>query len=330
MMENLTAQQVRDVIEGRGCTQIPVLYDLWIYPSVMEKEQAQVEAMLEKYPRDVQEVFLRFPDMYDAPEEDGDYRWAAAGGKHREGVGLDADVVIEDWEDAEEFFERFPSPDYPGLIPEFQKDGERYLLARWWYLYFERLWSLRGMENALTDFYLYPDEVHRLFGKLTDFYERAMERAGKELDADGFFASDDIGTQNSPFFSLEIFREFFKPYYKRLCDMAHDLGMHFWLHTCGNVELFLEDFIEIGLDVIHPIQKGTMDEKKIADVYGDRICILAGFDVQQAIPFGSPEEVRKEVRYLIDTFDRGRGRFMLTMGNGTTPDWKKESLETLY
>lgn len=328
MMENLTAQQVRDVIEGRGCTQIPVLYDLWIYPSVMEKEQAQVEAMLEKYPRDVQEVFLRFPDMYDAPEEDGDYRWAAAGGKHREGVGLDADVVIEDWEDAEEFFERFPSPDYPGLIPEFQKDGERYLLARWWYLYFERLWSLRGMENALTDFYLYPDEVHRLFGKLTDFYERAMERAGKELDADGFFASDDIGTQNSPFFSLEIFREFFKPYYKRLCDKAHELGMHFWLHTCGNVELFLEDFIEIGLDVIHPIQKGTMDEKKIADVYGDRICILAGFDVQQAIPFGSPEEVRKEVRYLIDTFDRGR--FMLTMGNGTTPDWKKESLEALY
>ncbi len=330
MMENLTAQQVRDVIEGRGCTQIPVLYDLWIYPSVMEKEQAQVEAMLEKYPRDVQEVFLRFLDMYDAPEEDGDYRWAAAGGKHREGVGLDADVVIEDWEDAEEFFERFPSPDYPGLIPEFQKDGERYLLARWWYLYFERLWSLRGMENALTDFYLYPDEVHRLFGKLTDFYERAMERAGKELDADGFFASDDIGTQNSPFFSLEIFRDFFKPYYKRLCDKAHELGMHFWLHTCGNVELFLEDFIEIGLDVIHPIQKGTMDEKKIADVYGDRICILAGFDVQQAIPFGSPEEVRKEVRYLIDTFDRGRGRFMLTMGNGTTPDWKKESLETLY
>ena len=46
MMENLTAQQVRDVIEGRGCTQIPVLYDLWIYPSVMEKEQAQVEACL--------------------------------------------------------------------------------------------------------------------------------------------------------------------------------------------------------------------------------------------------------------------------------------------
>ena len=98
MMENLTAQQVRDVIEGRGCTQIPVLYDLWIYPSVMEKEQAQVEAMLEKYPRDVQEVFLRFPDMYDAPEEDGDYRWAAAGGKHREGVGLDVEMGIKDWE----------------------------------------------------------------------------------------------------------------------------------------------------------------------------------------------------------------------------------------
>ena len=330
MMENLTAQQVRDVIEGRGCTQIPVLYDLWIYPSVMEKEQAQVEAMLEKYPRDVQEVFLRFPDMYDAPEEDGDYRWAAAGGKHREGVGLDADVVIEDWEDAEEFFERFPSPDYPGLIPEFQKDGERYLLARWWYLYFERLWSLRGMENALTDFYLYPEEVHRLFGKLTDFYVRAMERAKEELDADGFFASDDIGTQNSPFFSLEIFREFFKPYYKRLCDKAHDLGMHFWLHTCGNVELFLEDFIEIGLDVIHPIQKNTMDENEIARKYGDRLCIFAGFDVQYLMAFGTPEEVREEVKHLMETYKRQDGRFLMTMGNGSTPDWKIENLTALY
>ena len=106
--------------------------------------------------------------------------------------------------------------------------------------------------------------------------------------------------------------------------------MHFWLHTCGNIEPFLEDFIEIGLDVIHPIQKYTMDEREIAQKYGGRICFLAGFDVQRIIPFGTREEVRAEARYLIDTFSRPEGKFMMTMGNGATKDWKKESLQALY
>lgn len=180
------------------------------------------------------------------------------------------------------------------------------------------------------DFYLYPDEVHRLFRKLTDFYLRILERIKEEADADGIFVTDDIGTQTGPFFSLEIFRDFFKPYYKELIDKAHSLGMHFWLHSCGNIELFLEDFIEIGLDVLHPIQKHTMDYREIAEKYGDRICLLVGFDVQQTIPFGTPEEVRQEVRELIDIFSRPNGRFMLTMGNGSTLDWQLESLEALY
>ena len=92
----------------------------------------------------------------------------------------------------------------------------------------------------------------------------------------------------------------------------------------------MEDFIEIGLDVIHPIQKYTMDEKQIVRKYGGRICFLAGFDVQNIIPYGTPEDVRAEVRFLIDTFSRPDGRFMITMGNGSTNDWKKESLQALY
>lgn len=186
------------------------------------------------------------------------------------------------------------------------------------------------MENALTDFYLYPEEIHKLFRYLTDFYMRAMERAKDELGVDGFFVSDDIGTQKGPFFSLDIFREFFKPYYKEIIDKAHELGTHFWLHSCGNIELFLPDLIEIGLDVIHPIQKYTMDERQISEKYGDKICILAGFDVQNTIPFGSDEDVQKEVRFLKQAYERPEGRFMLTMGNGSTTDWKIHSLDALY
>ena len=90
-----------------------------------------------------------------------------------------------------------------------------------------------------------------------------------------------------------------------------------------------DDFIEIGLDVIHPIQKYTMEETHIAKTYGDKICIWAGFDVQQTIPYGTPEDVRKEVRFLIDTYYRKDGRFILTLGNAATADTPMESVKAL-
>ena len=98
--------------------------------------------------------------------------------------------------------------------------------------------------------------------------------------------------QTGPFFRQTIFDEFFAPYYRELVEHAHARGMHFWLHACGNIEPFIPKLIDLGLDVLHPIQKYTMDEREIARRYGGRICIWSGFDVQQIIPFGTPEEVR--------------------------------------
>lgn len=330
-MKGLKREDIIRVIEGKGeAKRVPLLMDVWIYDNVFDGDAAKRAQWLSQYPCDVKDIFLQMPGMYEAPKEDLDYCWTTPDMVKDETKGLDAQAAIGDWEDAEEFYRTFPSAESKALIPEKVDKGDQYLLGRWWYCLFERLWSIRGMENALTDFYLYPEEIHKLFRHLTDFYMRAMERAKEELGVDGFFVSDDIGTQTGPFFSLEIFREFFKPYYKEIIDKAHELGTHFWLHSCGNIEMFLEDFIEIGLDVIHPIQKHTMDEKEIAEKYGDRICILAGFDVQNIIPFGTDEEVENEVRFLKETFSRPEGRFMLTMGNGSTTDWKISSLDVLY
>lgn len=332
-MNALSKEEIKRVIDGKGnASRVPILYDIWIGANAFENDQKKRDEWLVQYPMDVAEVTLNLPDIVNAPKDDPDYRWTGVDMVWDEERGFDNRVILDDWEsdEAEIFFEKFPSPEYPGLLPEHNPDEKRYTLVKWWYCFFERLWSIRGMENALTDFYLYPEQIHKLFRHLTDFYMRMMERACAEMPVDGFFVSDDIGTQNAPFFSLEIFREFFKPYYKELIDKAHSLGAHFWLHTCGNIELFLPEFIEIGLDVIHPIQKGTMDEQRIAKTYGKDICFWVGFDVQQTIPFGTPEDVKAEVRYLIDTFKRDDGRFMLTMGNGSTPDWKLDSLKALY
>lgn len=328
--EALGREELRRVIEGRGnAGRVPVMLHFWINPGAFP-EPEKARAILDRYPQDAQPIWFQIPRIYEAPADDPSYRWSWKDAASKGGA-LDSDGIIEDWdEELDPFLHDFPSAQYPGLIPESPKDDGRYRLGCWWYFLFERFWSIRGMENALTDFYEYPEAVHALFRKLTDFYKRMLERGKRELNLDGIFTSDDLGTQTSVFFSGKIFDEFFFPYYKEIVDKAHELHMHFWLHTCGNITEFLPKFIDIGIDVIHPIQKYTMDERTIARVYGDRIAVWAGFDVQRTIPYGTADEVRAEVRNIMDAYARPDGRFLFTLGNGATGDTPIPSLEALF
>ena len=329
----LTREEMCRVIEGKGCAhRVPVLVHTWVSPGTFEgAKRAAVERVLAQYPMDAQIITLNIPKVYEAPADDPSYRWSYRGPrKDLSSAALDNAGVIEDWEaELELLLQDFPDPDYPGLLPPAPEADGRYRIGHWWYFFFERFWSLRNMEDALMDFYLEPEAVHALFQKLTDFYIRIITRARNELHLDAIYTSDDLGTQASTFFSPDIFDTFFYPYYKQVIDHIHSLGMHFWLHTCGNVEAFIPKFIELSVDVLHPIQKHTMDEKKIAALYGGKLCIWAGFDMQRIIPYGTPQEVRDEVRFLMDAYRRPDGRFMLTLGNGATADMPVESLQTL-
>lgn len=334
MVKTLSREDVNRVIEGKGAAErIPLFYDFYIQGYLWSGHPVYKEFTNAPYPRDIHYIHYRMPGLTEGYPEDPNYFWAIPGTQVDDSKGFDNRAVIEDWEDrevVERFYETFPDAEMPGLLPEGIQTDHRYILGHYWWTYFERLWQLRGMENALMDFYLYPEEIHRLFRRLTDFYIRIMERGKEMYNMDGFQITDDLGAQDRPLFSLQIFREFFKPYYKEIIDKAHELGCHLWMHSCGNIELFIPDLIEIGLDVIHPIQKNTMDEKKIAEQFGDKICILAGIDVQYLFAFGTPEEVRAEVEYLVDNYYRPDGRFMITLGNGYTNDWKTENLHEMY
>lgn len=332
MYKALTKEELSSVIDGRAtASRVPVLLDLWVHPWTFGDREQAVRKIMNDYCMDAQIVPIRMPGVYKAPEDDPEYRWVNFDKPNKDKVaGIDEQAVIEDWSALDSILEDFPDPNYKGMYPENPTPDGRYRLAVWFFCLFERHWELRGMTNALMDFYTDPDKVHKLYSALTDFYMGLMERAKNEMQVDGILTSDDIGTQTGPFFSPEIFNEFFKPYYKKLIDKAHSLGMHFWLHSCGNIEKFIPEFIEIGLDVIHPIQKYAMNEKDIAKRYSKDICVWAGFDVQRIIPWGTPDEVRQEVRYLMDTYYRPEGKFMITAGNGVNGDCPLDSMKALY
>ncbi|MDR0474435.1 MAG: hypothetical protein LBH43_12280 [Treponema sp.] len=330
----LSRAEIKSVIEGKGAARrIPLAIHQWIHAEDFGSRQALYREVLDQYPSDIKTITFNIPHIFDAPCDDASYRWLNYDDPFRQvsketGTALDAVNALDDWAKLDGVLADFPSPGYAGLITQNPPpDDGVYRLGHWWYWLFERLWSIRGMENALCDFYENGDQVRRLFRSLTDFYKVMISRGRKELGLDAVWTSDDIGMQTGPFFSENIFVEFFKPYYKELIEHAHSLGMHFWLHSCGNILPFIPHLIEIGLDVLHPIQKYTMDEREVASKFGRDICIWAGMDVQQTIPYGSPDDVRREVRFMFDTYYRKEGRLMLTAGNGMTPDTPLESLK---
>jgi uroporphyrinogen decarboxylase len=162
---------------------------------------------------------------------------------------------------------------------------------------------------------------------LCDLYCGYLKRAIRELQPDGFWTSDDLGHQTQLFMRPTTFREFIKPYYVRIGALLKTHHVHWWLHSCGNNTEALGDLVEAGVDVFHPVQKGTMNEIAVAREFGDRLTFLAGIDVQHILQEQDPHGVRAEVRALIDTFDRPEGGMCIAAGNGIVSGTPFENIE---
>ncbi len=333
-------------IERRAPSRVPMLIAQYWNPADAFGDRADdVLAIQREYPQDAYFIRVRRPLIWEDPREPTwipGYTWMHAPPPPGEPVRAqkDASLAIRDWAQLDSMLDAWPDPGLPQLFqaspgePDGEEAkalaGDRYMGIYWAYCLFERLWTLRGMENILCDFHENPGPVHRLLDAITDFHCAVISRGARELGARAVWTTDDIGMQTGPLFSLEVFRTFFRDRYARLIRTAHQHGMHFWLHSCGNIALFLDDLVSVGLDVLHPVQKYAMDERSTASRYGGRLTFWAGMDVQRTLPFGTPDDVRREVRFLVDTYDRPDGGCMITAGNGVTPDVPLENLRAFY
>lgn len=148
-----------------------------------------------------------------------------------------------------------------------------------------------------------------------------------------FITGTDFGTQNGPFISPESYRRLYQPFHRRVNDWVHEhTAWKTFCHSCGSVIALLPDMIDAGFDILNPVQCSAagMDPQVLKDTFGDRITFWGGgVDTQKTLPFGTPDEVRKEVKQRIEVFGRGGGFVFNTVHNvqANTP---AENLVALY
>jgi uroporphyrinogen decarboxylase len=161
---------------------------------------------------------------------------------------------------------------------------------------FEAAWGLRGYERLLQDFALNPD----LAEQVLDFpYYYHLEAAKKlvEMGVDMIWLGDDVGAQNAMLISPKMWRRFLKPRMANLIAQLKSINPQVKVayHSDGQIYPIIPDLIEIGLDVLNPIQPQSMDPAKLKNEYGERLCFWGSIDEQYTLPFGTPADVRNEV-----------------------------------
>jgi len=263
--------------------------------------------------------------------------WGTCWGHAFGGVGATpVGYPLTDWSQLDEYLaEQMPDPCAPGRFSSSAAWLSRFSASRYCFgtihlALFERLHSLRGMENVFADFYTHETETRRLLDALAEYVLELIRQWG-ELGADAVFLTDDWGSQTALMISPDMWRRFFKSHYQRLFAEAHRLGMDVVFHSCGNVMDLVDDLIEVGVDVLDPVQPGAMDIQQLARRYGGRVSFCGGIDLQQLLTGGSPRQVEDGVRQLIDTLGRPfGGGLIVSPANVLTPDIPFENLEALF
>lgn len=324
MRSALTKEEVRKAITRTGCGRVPIMMAKWWGEGLEELHgTAALQEIADAYPEDICMLWFEQPGYEKSPNNNPHYRFGfkdyADAESHSIGQSI---VLLDDWDELGSLLKDFPDPNEPGnftAIEEQIKEADgRYTIGAFWRLYHERLWSIRGMENLMMDYYDSMEGLKALCRKLTDFYKVIVDRFA-DMGCDAIFSSDDLGHQQGPMMSPAVFHELYYPFYREIADYIHSKGMQFLLHSCGDNTLLLDDLADAGLDVFHPVQKGCMDMQETADRFGHKMSFLAGMDVQHLLVEGTTEEVREEIRRIKHIFGKSEGGLLMAMGNGIMP-----------
>lgn len=284
------------------------------WTSVHKKYGEALYELYRRYPVDV-----LFPRSRDERNPDAELvpvgeirldRWGVRWARARDDeIGYPVGHPLADWRAFEDY--RLPEPlwdDFDRIDRIIKQDrGKHYVLVDGG-TFFQRMWRLRGMANALVDIMDDREEIHALRDRILNFWILPRIERWGEIGVDGMHFRDDWGTQRKLMIRPSLWRSFFKSSYKKIVDAAHEAGAFLHFHTDGVVRDIIPDLIEIGADLVN-IQGALMGIQDLGKEIGGKVCVEGDIDRQFILPEGTAAEVVAHVEEYIETFGTYNGGF---------------------
>jgi len=225
----------------------------------------------------------------------------------------------------------FPNPNDPTRYSSFDKavksNGDTAVLVSLGFSLFERAWTLAGMEAVLMAMVSDRAFANALLDRILAFNLAIIENACTDA-VDIFRFGDDWGHQRGVLMGPDLWREFIKPRFQRMCERVKSKGKLVMLHCCGKVDELFDDLIECGLDIFNPFQPEVMDVFEIKKRYGDALTFYGGISIQRTLPFGTVRQVRDEVRRLIDAVGE-HGGYIASPSHDIPRDARPENIAAM-
>lgn len=237
-----------------------------------------------------------------------------------------------------EALDDYPFPDvdlwnYSGIPAQIEKNRE-YCIWAHSRGFFEISWFMRGMDSFLLDLMLRTEYAYKLMDRIVEYLTertlRILDSAGKS-NVDIVEINDDVGGQNGLLISPEVWRKAIKPRMKRMIKTFKQHGVYIRYHSCGGVREIIPDLIEIGVDILNPVQPLArgMNLDELKQEFGDRITFNGGIDTQDLLPHLRGEQFEREVRRILEMMSRGGG-FIMAPAHALQADVPLENILRLY
>ena len=195
---------------------------------------------------------------------------------------------------------------------------------------------MRGLEQFMVDTVLNFSLIEYIMDTILEIEMEMSRRLLQEVRdyADVVLMGDDLAHQGGLTYSPEMYRKLFKPRHRKIADFLKKYAgeAKILYHCCGGVQPLISDLIELGIDAINPVQvsaHGMQDTKKLKALYGQDLTFWGGIDTQRVLPFGTPSEVKEEVRRRVEDLAEGGG-FILAAVHNIRPEVKPENICALF
>jgi len=337
----MSRERVLKAIRFEGLDRPPLRHQD-ILPSTFQRHGQALYDLFDKYPPDILSLTPAMPASYNPPyveQPDTGRRWMDEWGclwaSLDDTMGQVLRSALANWDNLAKY--QLPSADDPhmfaGPLKTRLQSQDKFCTGKVAFGIWDRIMFLRGGQSALIDLASEVDKVKQLADRILEYNLALIQQWAVVPEppyrVDGIYITDDYGLEKGLIMSPNTWRDIFKPRYAEMVQTAHEASVIVQFHSCGDIRSILPDLVEIGIDILGPLQAPPLSIEDIGREFRGEVTFLGFIDSKELLHNGSPQQVAECVLECIETLGTSKGGYIVAPSTTIMPQVPFENIKTL-